>query len=86
MTYEQLLNIIYYLVKEGHFSMSDLLKTDYEFVMFLYDKLEDEFNKKRKQQEEENKKHEQEMANYQQMQDYQSKMMGNMNQFMPSMN
>ena len=40
---------------------------------------------KDKQQEEENKRQEQEMANYQQMHDYQSRMMGNMSQGMPSM-
>lgn len=84
-TRERLLNIIYYLVKEGHFSMADLEHCDWFFVDLLYEMLQDEFEKKNKQQEEENKRQEQEMANYQQMQDYQSRMMGNMSQGMPSM-
>ena len=65
--------------------MADLEHCDWFFVDLLYEMLKDEVEKKNKQQEEDNKKHEQEMANYQQMQDYQSRMMGNMSQGMPSM-
>ena len=85
-TWEQLVNIIYYLVKEGHFAMSDLERSDWYFVSLLYDTLREEIEQEAKRREEENRKQEQEMANYQQMQDYQSKMMDNMNynQNMPS--
>lgn len=81
---ENLRDMIYYLVKEGRFSMSDLERTDWFFANVLYEKLYDEIDKRRKQQEEDNKRQEQEMANYQQMQDYQSRMMSNINQYMPS--
>lgn len=84
MTMENLRDMIYYLVKEGRFSMSDLERTDWFFANVLYEKLYDEIDKRRKQQEEDNKRQEQEMANYQQMQDYQSRMMSNINQYMPS--
>ena len=77
--------MIYYLVKEGHFSMGDLLRVDWFYADLFYDKLYDEIEKKRKHEEEENKRQEQEMSNYQQMQDYQSKMMESMNHYMPSM-
>ena len=84
-TFEQLLNMIYYLVKEGHFTMMDLEHTDWYFANLLFETLYDEIEKKRKHEEEQNKKQEQEMMNYQQMQDYQSKMMDSMSNYMPSM-
>lgn len=80
-TWDQLINMIYYLVKEGHFSMHDLLYTDWFFVDLLYNTLYEEIKQKNKQQEEENRRQEQEMAKYQNMQDYQNKMMDNMNNF-----
>lgn len=65
--------------------MMDLEHTDWYFASLLYDTLYDEIDKRRKHEEEENKRREQEMSTYQQMQDYQSKMMDNMNSFqMPS--
>lgn len=83
-TFEQLINMIYYLVKEGHFSMSDLERTDWYFANLLYETLYDEIEKRRKYEEEQNKQHELEMSNYQQMQNYQSQMMNNINQYMPT--
>lgn len=84
-TFEQLINMIYYLVKEGHFTMIDIEHTDWYFANLLFETLYDEVEKRRKHEEEQNKKQEQEMANYQQMQDYQSKMMDSMSHYMPSM-
>lgn len=84
LTHDTLLNMIYYLVKEGHFTMTDLIHTDWFYADLFYEKLYDEIEKKRKHDEEENKRQEQEMSNYQQMQDYQSKMMENMSHYMPS--
>ena len=84
LTFDTLINMIYYLVKEGHFTMIDLEHTDFFFANMLYETLYEEVKKKQKQQEEENKRQEQEMAGYQQMQEYQSKMMDNMSSFMPS--
>lgn len=83
-TFEHLLNMIYYLVKEGHFTMIDLEHTDWYFANLLFEKLYDEIEQKRKHDEEQNKQQEQEMARYQQMQDYQSRMMESMNNYMPS--
>ena len=76
--------MIYYLVKEGHFTMIDLEHTDWYFAYLLFDTLYDEIEKRRKHEEEQNKQQEQEMAKYQQMQDYQNKMMDSMNNYMPS--
>lgn len=83
-TFEHLLNMIYYLVKEGHFTMIDLEHTDWYFANLLFEKLYDEIEQKRKHDEEQNKQQEQEMARYQQMQDYQSRMMESMNNYMPN--
>ena len=84
MTFEHLRDMIYYLVKEGHFTMMDLEHTDFFFADILYEKLYEDFEKQKKQQEEENKEREREMSNYQQMQDYQSKMMSSLNNYIPS--
>lgn len=64
--------------------MMDLEHTDWYFANLLYETLYDEIEKKRKHEEEENRKQEQEMAKYQNIQDYQSRMMENMNNYMPS--
>ena len=85
LTHETILNMIYYLVKEGHFGMSDLLRIDWFYANLFYEKLYDEIEKKRKHDEEDNKRQEQEMANYQQMQDYQYKMMNTMGAGMQQM-
>ena len=84
LTFEHLLNMIYYLVKEGNFSMSDIERTDYYFADLIYEKLYDDYEQRRKQQEEENRRQEQEMSSYQQMQNYQAQMMNNMNNYIPS--
>ena len=83
LTHEHLLNMIYYLVKEGNFGMNDLLHTDWFYADLFFEKLYDEIEQKRKHDEEENKRQEQEMAHYQNMQNMQSKIMDNMNQYMP---
>ena len=81
LTFDYLRDMIYYLVKEGHFTMMDLEHTDFFFADILYEKLADEIEKRNKQQEEENREREKEVMNYQQMQDYQSRMMSGLGNY-----
>ena len=65
--WDNIINLIYSLVKVANFSMQDILNSEFWFAMALYDKLTDEIKEQRKQQEEQNKREQQEYNKYQQM-------------------
>lgn len=65
--WENIVVMTYQLVKEGHFGLRDLMKTDYFFVEMLYDQLDKDFKEQKKRADEENEQREAEQARQQQL-------------------
>lgn len=51
MYWANIINMVYYLKKEGGFDMGDIMKCDFFFAKMLYDKLAEDIEERNKQQE-----------------------------------
>lgn len=65
-----ILDVVYHLVKRANFSMKELLDTEYYFVYFLFEKLNEEIKEENKRKEEEARQQEQEYENQKSMYDF----------------